>query len=64
MENSSSLFEWKGYALTFVILLFSLILFYSYTYDFFYSLVGAVFSAGMAWGGYLIIRMIVLAARD
>lgn len=64
MTNSTSLFEWKGYLVTFVSLIFSLILFYSYTYDLFYSLFGAALSAGLVWGGYLVIRMIILAVRD
>lgn len=62
MGNGSSLFEWKGYALAVATLVFTVLFYYYYSYDFYYSLVGALFSAAMVWGSYLVIRMIYLAS--
>jgi hypothetical protein len=61
--SNGSLFEWKGYLLTLLSFLFTLIFYYYYSADLYYSFVGALFSAGLVWGSYLVIRMIILTAR-
>ena len=64
MTNYSSLFEWKGYVSGFASFFLSLMLYYSYSLDFSYSLVGAAFTGALVWGSYLVIRMMILAARE
>lgn len=64
MGTSSSFLEWKGYVIAAVSFLISLILYFNYTLEFFYSLIGASFTAGLVWGSYLVIRMIFLAAKE
>lgn len=58
------LFEWKGYAILFATFVFTLLFYYSYSADWYYSFYGAFFSAVMVWGSYLVIRMIYLASRS
>ncbi len=62
MGYGSSLFEWKGYTLAFATLVFTVLFYYSYSSNFYYSIVGALFTAALVWGSYLVIRMIYLAS--
>lgn len=63
MLKLSSLFEWKGYLIAFLTFVFTSFFYFSYSADWFYSLVGAGFTAALVWVSYLVIRMMILAAE-
>ena len=64
METGSRLFEWKGYFVCILSFFFLLTMYYKYTDELFYSTFGAVLSAWLVWGAYIVIRMIILAIRE
>lgn len=63
MVSSDRLFEPIGYSLGIVTFLFSTLLFYNFSADLYYSLLGAFLSALMVWLSYVIMRLLFLASR-
>ena len=64
MDNNSNLFEWKGYSVGIVSLLLSVLMFFNYSSELFYSFFAAGLLSVLTWGTYIVIRMILLTARD
>jgi hypothetical protein len=56
--------EPKGFILTAITGLFSLLLFYSQTRAFWGSLMAALMAAGLAWMTYLMLRLLLLTFRE
>ena len=63
MDTQGKLFEPIGYGVGIATFLLSTILFYYYSADLYYSLLGAFLSALMVWLSYVIIRLLLLASR-
>jgi len=63
MNGKPKVFEWLGYTVALVTFFFSIVVFYHYSDDLYYSWLAAFLSAMLVWLSYIIIRMLVMAMR-
>jgi hypothetical protein len=63
MVKGDRLFEPIGYSVGIITFLVSTVLFYNFSADLYYSLLGAFLSALMVWLSYVIMRVLFLASR-
>ena len=61
MDTKHTILEWKGYAIGVFTFICSLILFYNWSDEMYYSAFGAFLFAAIIWGSYIVLRLIVLA---
>lgn len=64
MEEEKKLIEWKGTVLAIATLIFSVFFFNYYSDDLYYSTLGAIMSALLVWGTYLVMRVMFLALKN
>ena len=63
-DQSKKLFEWKGYVVGIASVIFTYILFMSYTAEPFYCFIAAIITAGIVWGSYLVIRIMMITMKS
>jgi len=63
MNSNESYFEQKGCFVAIAAFAVSLMLFYSNSSSFFYSVFAALLLSALTWGSYLVIRMMLLTYR-
>lgn len=64
MNEQKRLFEWKGTVLAIATFIFSLLFFFYYSYEFYYSFLGALMTGALVWATYLIMRIMLLALKN
>jgi signal transduction histidine kinase len=64
MNEHKRIIEWKGNVVALGTFLFSILFFFYYSYEFYYSFLGALMTAALVWATYLILRIMLLALKN
>ena len=64
MNEQKRIIEWKGTVLAIATFVFSLLFFFYYSYELYYSFLGALMTAALVWATYLIMRIMLLSLEN